>query len=105
MRREESERVLGNAYAARFSALGPTFRMDVKAIAGQTDEEAINQFFSSALMRGGYPDILVRAHTHSYFTSPDVIQLQAHACTKYRLIPQGEIDLSGIFSPFGGRFK
>lgn len=105
MRREETERVLGNVYAARFSALGPTFRMDVKPVEGQTDDEAINQFFSSALMRGGYPDILVRAHTHSYFTSPDVIQLQAQAGAKYSLIPRGEVDLSGIFGPFGGRFK
>jgi len=105
MKHEETERVLGNAYAARFSALGPTFRMDVKAVEGQTDDEAINHFFNSAFMRGGYPDILVRAHTHSYFTSPDVIQLQAQAGAKYSLIPRGEVDLSGIFGPFGGRFK
>lgn len=105
MRTEETERVLGNAYAARFSALGPTFRVDVKTVPGQADEEALNQFYCSSLMRGGYPDILVRAHAHSYFTSPDVIQLQAQASIKYSLIPQGEIDLSGIFGPFGGRFK
>jgi len=105
MRREDTERVLGNAYAARFSVLGPTFRMDVKAVDGQTDNEAINQFYNSALMRGGYPDILVRAHTHSYFTSADVVQLQAQAGAKYRLVPRGEVDLSGIFGPFGGRFK
>lgn len=105
MGREERQRVLGNAYAARFSALGPTFRMDVKAIDGQTDDEAISRFFSSTMMRGGYPDILVRAHTHSYFTSPDVIQLQAQAGARYSLVPRGEIDLSGIFGPFGGRFK
>jgi hypothetical protein len=105
MRSEESERVLGNTYAARFSAIGPTFRIDVKAVTGQSDDEAINQFYSSTLMRGGYPDILVRAHTHSYFTSPDVIQLQAQASIKYSFIPQGEIDLSGVFGPFGGRFK
>lgn len=105
MRREDTERVLGNAYAGRFSVLGPTFRMDVKAVDGQTDNEAINQFYNSALMRGGYPDILVRAHTHSYFTSADVVQLQAQAGAKYRLVPRGEVDLSGIFGPFGGRFK
>lgn len=105
MRREGAERVLGNAYAARFSILGPTFRMDVRSAPGQTDHEAVSQLYSSALMRGGYPDIMVRAHTHSYFTSPDVIQLQAQAGAKYRLVPQGEVDLSGIFGPFGGRFK
>jgi len=105
LRRADIERIMGNAYAARFSVLGPTFRMDVKAVDGQTDHEAINQFYNSALMRGGYPDILVRAHTHSYFTPSDVVQLQAQAGAKYRLVPHGEVDLSGIFGPFGGRFK
>jgi hypothetical protein len=105
MSREERMRVLGNAYAVRFSPLGPTFRMDVKPVDGQTDDEAINRFFSSSLMRGGYPDILVRAHAHSYFTSPDVIQLQAQASSRYSLIPRRDVDLSGIFGPFGGRFK
>jgi len=105
MRRERAKRVLGNAYAVRFSALGPTFRMDVKAVEGQSDTEAIGQFYSSALMRGGYPDILVRAHAHCYFTSPDVIQLEALASAKYSLIPQRQVALTGIFAPFGGRFK
>lgn len=105
MNREESERVLGNVYAARFSSIGPTFRTDLKAAEGQSDDEAMGKLYSSTLMRGGYPDILVRAHTHSYFTSPDVLQLQAQAAAKYTLVPQGEINLTGIFAPFGGRFK
>ena len=105
MRREGNERVLGNAYAARFSPLGPTFRMDIKAVNGQTDDEAIERFFSSVLMRVGYPDLLVCAHAHSYFTSPDVVQLQAQAGAMYSLVPQGEVPLTGIFAPFGGRFK
>ncbi len=105
MLRTGAERVLGNAYAARLSVLGPTFRMDVKPVAGQTDKEAIDTFYSSVLMRGGYPDILVRAHAHSYFTSPDVVQLQAHARAKYSLIPEGDVELTSIFAPFGGRFK
>ena len=79
--------------------------MDVKPVKGQSDEEAIGQLYSSILVRGGYPDILVRAHTHSYFTSPDVLQLQAQASAKYSLSPEGEVDLTGIFGPFGGRFK
>jgi len=105
MRQEGINRVLGNAYAVRFSALGPTFRMDVKAARGQSDDEAIGQLLASTFMRGGYPDILVRAHAHSYFTSPDVVQLQAQAGAKYKLKPQTDIDLGGIFAPFGGRFK
>ncbi len=79
--------------------------MDVKAVEGQSDSEAIGQFYNNALMRGGYPDVLVRAHAHSYFTAPDVIQLQAQAGATYSLVPQGEIDLGSIFAPFGGRFK
>jgi len=102
---ESAERILGNLYAIRLSPLGPTFRMDVKPSAGRSHEEAINCFYSSALMRGGYPDILVRAHAHSYFTSPDVVQLQSYAGARYGLIPQKEISLTGIFAPFGGRFK
>ncbi len=106
MRREGAEeRSLGNIYAARFSVLGPTLRMDVKPIKGQSDDEAIGQLYSSVLIRGEYPDILVRAHTHSYFTSPDVIQLQAQASTKYSLVPEAEVELTGIFAPFGGRYK
>jgi hypothetical protein len=106
MRRDSGEeRVLGNAYAARFSPLGPTFRMDVKAAEGQSDTEAINTMFSTCLMRGGYPDLLVRAHAHSYFTPPDVVQLQAQATAKYRLTPHPEVQLTPIFAPFGGRFK
>lgn len=105
LRRERAERILGNIYAARFSVLGPTFRMDVSVSNSQFDDEAISQLYCSTLMRGGYPDILVRAHTYSYFTSPDVIQLQAQAGSNYRLIPQQEVSLTGIFGPFGGRFK
>ena len=79
--------------------------MDVKSIRGQTDDEAIGQFYSSVQMRSGYPDILVRAHTHSYFTSPNVIQLQAQAGAKYKLVPEGEVELTGNLDSFGGRLK
>jgi len=105
MKSDEAERILGNIYAIRLSSLGPTFRMDVKPVEGQADAEAINMAFSSSLMRGGYPDILVRAHAHSYFTSPDVLQLQAQASAKYALTPRPEPSLTGIFAPFAGRFK
>ena len=105
MRRENRERFLGNVFAARFSSLGPTFRMDVKPVVGQSNKEAIDRFYSSAFMRCGYPDILVRAHVHSYFTTPDVMQLQAQAGARYKFRPIAEPNLTGIFSPFGGRFK
>lgn len=100
-----AERVLGNIYVARLSPLGPCFRIDVKPASGQSDDEALHQFFASCLMRAGYPDILVRAHTHSYFTRADVLELQAQVGSRYGLEPRGEVDLSTIFTPFGGRFK
>ncbi len=99
------ERVLGNVYSARFSTLGPTFRTDVKATRGGTDKEALDQFFSSARMRGGYPDILVRAHALSYFSSEAVMQLQAQACAKFGLRPRPEVSRAATFAPFGGRYK
>jgi hypothetical protein len=105
MTRERRERVLGNVYAARFSPLGPTFRVDVKPVDGQSDQEALSELYSSTGMRGGYPDILVRAHAHCYFAYPDIAQLQAEAGGRYGLTPVGEVELSGIFAPFGGRFK
>lgn len=100
-----AERVVGNIYVARLSPLGPCFRIDVKPTRGQSYDEALNQFFASCLMRAGYPDILVRAHTHSYFTRADVLELQAQVGGRYGLKPRGEVDLSTIFTPFGGRFK
>jgi uncharacterized protein YuzB (UPF0349 family) len=105
MRREKRERVLGNTYVARFSNLGPTFRMDVKSASGQSDKEAIDLFYTNAFLKGGYPDILVRAHSYSYFTPPVVTELQAQTRVLYKLIPKSEVDLSSIFAPFGGRFK
>jgi hypothetical protein len=100
-----AERVLGNIYVARLSPVGPSFRIDIKHARGQSDDEALNQFFSSCLMRVGYPDILVRAHTHSYFTRADVLELQAQVRSRFGLEPKGDVDLSTIFTPFGGRFK
>ena len=100
-----AERVLGNVYSARFSVLGPTFRVDVMPPRGGSDKESLDQFISSAGMRGGYPDILVRAHALSYFSSEAVMQLQAQACAQFGLRPRPDVSLSATFAPFGGRYK
>jgi hypothetical protein len=105
MLRERKERILGNLYAVRFTPAGPTFRMDIKAIEGQRDEEAINSLYSSCLMRAGFPDILARAHAYSYFTASDVIQLQANIRACYRVTPRLEVNLTPILAPFGGRYR
>jgi hypothetical protein len=98
-------RIMGATYAIRFSSMGLTYRVDIKPVAGQREEEVIDFLFASTLMRGGYPDILAQAHAHSYFTSPVVIELQAACGAKYALRAEPEIDFGGIFGPFGGRFK
>jgi hypothetical protein len=98
-------RILGSTYAIRFSPMGLTYRVDISAIPGQDENEVIHALFGSCLIRGGYPDILVQAHTHSYFTSPNVTELQAECGARYSLKAEPEIDFGGIFGPFGGRFK
>ncbi|MDX2159892.1 MAG: hypothetical protein SF162_01070 [bacterium] len=99
------QRIMGATYAIRFSPMGLTYRVDVKPVAGQREEEVIETLFASCLMRGGYPDVLVQAHAHSYFTSPHVAELEAQCGAKYALRAEAEADLGGIFGPFGGRFK
>ncbi len=105
MLKEGAQRVLGNTYASRFSALGPTLRMDVKAARGQSDEEALALLYGNTLMRGGYPDILVRAHVHSYFTSPHVTLLKVQAAVTYGLVPYPEVSFAAAFGLFAGRYK
>lgn len=99
------QRILGATYAVRFSPMGLTYRVDIKPIEGQREDEVIDAVFASCLMRGGYPDILVQAHAHSYFTSPHVTELRAQCGAKYALSSAPEADLGGIFGPFGGRYK
>lgn len=105
LRDSRRERILGNLYAVRFTPAGPTFRMDVKSLEGQSDDETISNFRRSCLMKAGYPDVLVRAHAHSYFSSGDVLTLQSQIRANYQVIPRFEINLSPIFAPFGGRYK
>lgn len=103
--RERGERILGNLYAVRFTPAGPTFRMDIKAVRGQTDEEPINALYNSCLMRAGFPDILARAHAFSYFIAPSIFQLQAMIRADHRVIPRLEVNLAPILAPFGGRYR
>ena len=100
-----ASRVLGEVYVARFSPLGQTFRVDVAHAPTTTPLGALDQFYASVLMRAGYPDILVRAHVHSWFAPSHLACLQADACARFGLAPKPESSLSGAFAPFGGRFK
>lgn len=105
MESEMRQRIMGATYAIRFSPMGLTYRVDVKPVVGQREDEVINTLFASCLMRGGYPDILVQAHAHSYFTSPHVTELEAQCGARYALHAEPETDFGGIFGPFGGRYK
>lgn len=105
MRREGAARVIGNTYAARFSPLGNTLRVDTAPRIGETDDEAFGRLYASTLMRGGYPDILVRAHIHSFFPASHVSQLRAQASVMYNLTPQPDVSFGASFGAFAGRFK
>ena len=101
-----ADRVMGNVYAARLSALGPTFRMDVKAAPGVTDEAAIGGFFRSVNIYCGYPTLLARAHAACYVSSADFLALQVQATGEFGLRPQRPaVSLKGAFAPFGGSYK
>ncbi len=98
-------RIFGNVYATRFTPLGATLRMDVKASHGRTDASAIAQLFVSSLMVAGYPEILARAHAYCYFSRADVMALQAQACADYGLDHEPAAALTAAFAPFQGAWK
>lgn len=101
-----ADRVMGNVYAARLSALGPTYRMDVKAAPGVTDEAAIQRFYDSSGIYCGYPSLLARAHAACYVSAADFLALQVQATGEFGLRPQRKtVTLKGAFAPFGGSFK
>ena len=101
-----ADRVMGNVYAARLSPLGPTFRMDVKAAPGVTDEVSVRRFYESTDIYCGYPSLLARAHAACYVSSASFLALQTQATGEFGLRPQRKtISLKGAFAPFGGSFK
>lgn len=94
-----------HTFAARFSYVGATYRVDVLAAPGYEAREALASFFASTLMKAGYPSALIRAHLHCYFTWPDLIALQAAAAHQFGFVLQPQINLTPAFQPFGGRWK
>jgi hypothetical protein len=96
---------VGHLFAVRFGAMGETYRLDVVPAPGFSPGESLASFNVSGLMRAGYPDVLVRAHLHSYFAYPDLIRLQAAIPKIFGLIPRRPIDHAAAFAPFGGRWK
>jgi len=96
---------IGHLYAVRFGAMGETYRVDVVPAPGYTPLEALQSFYASTLFRAGYPDVLIRAHLHAYFTYPDLLRLQSAVPKTFGLVPRREIDHGAAFAPFGGRWK
>ncbi len=101
-----ADRILGRIFAARFSACGPTLRVDVRA-ASETDAEAVlDSLVASCDFRGGLPEPLVRAHAHSYFTSSAVRVLQAQASVAYNLVStRASADGAAVYGFAAGRYK
>ena len=101
-----ANRVMGSVHAARFSPLGPTFRMDVKCAPGVTDAEAIQRFHESADIYCGYPSLLAQAHAACYISAADYLALQVQAAREFSLrLKRQAVSLKGAFAPFGGTFK
>ncbi len=99
-------RNLGGLYAVRFSANGPTLRVDVLAAGGRTDSEVLNAVTASCTIRGGMPEPLVRAHALAYITQPAYRVLQADAVVRFGLDPRRDENLGpGVYGFSAGRFK
>ena len=91
-----SSRLLGNVFAARLSPLGPTLRVDVKG-----DDATLSRLFGSATLRGGYPEVLARAHALSVFPASTVLEMRARLGVR----PERELALAGALGPFDERFR
>lgn len=98
-------RVLGNVYVVRLSDIGPALRLDLRAAKGLSDREALDDLYSSCLMRCGFPDIAIRAHALCCFTPDAVWQLRCQARQGYGVFPEDDISFQSAFAPFAGRFK
>lgn len=99
-------RNLGGLYAVRFSAHGPTLRVDVLAAGGRTEAEVLDAVVSSCAFRGGMPEPLVRAHALAYTPQPAFQVLQTDAAVTYGLDPRQDEQLGpGVYGFSAGRFK
>ncbi|MBS2773167.1 hypothetical protein PNH38_17450 [Anoxybacillus rupiensis] len=102
---EGYKRNFGNMYVARFSEYGQTFRVDVCVPPGEDCRDVLDMFWTSSGFRNGYPELLVRAHWHTYIPWSYIVSMQSFAKVKYNLQVVEEIDYGGAFAPFGGGYK
>jgi len=94
--------LLGEVFVAKFTSTGFPFRVDIKPASGDA-VEVLAKLRKSSSFRWGYPEPLVVAHAHSYFTSVEALSLQMLAIKKYGLSTIPCFDLrTHILGPFGG---
>lgn len=92
-------RVCGRVFAAKFSADGFTFRVDVAS--DRQPAEELAGFMALCPVYNGYPEPLRRAHINCYFTANEVLALQAYVAEKYGLTLLPPFDVrSFILYPF-----
>jgi hypothetical protein len=100
-----SQRNFGQMYVARFSEYGQTFRVDLCAPLGARNVDILNIFWSNSNFRNGYPELLVRAHIHTYIPFSAIIAMRAKAIVEHNIKVKNELGFGGVFAPFGGGFK
>ena len=94
--------LLGELFVVKFTSTGFPFRVDVKPASGNA-VEVLAKLRKSSSFRWGYPEPLVIAHAHSYFTSAEALSLQMLAVKRYGLSTIPSFDLrTYILGPFGG---
>lgn len=94
--------LLGSVHVVKFTPDGFTFRVDVRALAGDCCKK-IRIVKASTNFRYGYPELLCRAHINAFFTPVEGISLQGMFVERHGLEVLPSFDLrTYVFGPFGG---
>lgn len=95
-------RFLGRVHVAKFTVDGFSFRVDVAASPGYTNEDILSLLVGNSAFYNGYPEALRQAHIHCYFTPSEILALQNYAINKYNLEVIRTFDIRRhLFTPFG----
>jgi hypothetical protein len=97
----DRNRFLGRVHVAKFTVDGFSFRVDVAASPGCTNEDALSLLAGNSAFYNGYPETLRQAHIHCYFTPSEVLALQNYAISKYNLVIRTFDIRRHLFTPFG----
>jgi hypothetical protein len=98
----DKNRFLGRVHVAKFTVDGFSFRVDVAASPGYTNEDILSLLAGNSAFYNGYPETLRQAHIHCYFTPSEVLALQNYVINKYNLEVIRTFDIrTHLFTPFG----